>query len=61
MTFTCKQCGKYVDREAYDPDAYCYKKRIRIGTHNKLAYFCGWNCMRKWEKERKANWGHVNG
>ena len=46
--FTCAQCGKKVEApmEASSAD-WMWKKPNHRGCNN---YFCGWNCMRAWEK-----------
>ena len=51
MINQCNICGKFIDRLFWDE--YVYKKEISTGYSNKTVYFCGWNCMRKWEKEQE--------
>ena len=48
MIFNCFQCGKEVERMFMDE--YLYKKKHQDRT----IYFCGWNCMRKFEKEKEV-------
>lgn len=42
----CKNCGEHV--VAVCLNDYVYKMKYR----NNTIYFCGWNCMRKWQRER---------
>ena len=43
----CAECGKKFYNTAIEQ--YIYKK-YKPGRG--IAYFCGWNCMRKYEKKR---------
>lgn len=54
MIYRCVICGKEF---VFDGEEYTYKKyMIKAGKHKTL-YFCGWNCMRKYEKEsEKKQW-----
>ena len=54
---TCEQCGKkfYIGATG----TWSYKKKH--GKHDGYqAWFCGWNCMNKWETEGKGKrrYGH---
>ena len=49
----CYMCGAKIDRMFWDE--YIYKADVapnRRKSHEPV-YFCGWNCMRKYEKERE--------
>lgn len=50
----CHICGQVMDRTYWDE--YIYKADIAVNKHkaHETVYFCGWNCMRKYEKERQA-------
>lgn len=51
MIFNCETCGKQVERSYMDE--YIYKKSFFDKEKGWITiYFCGWNCMRKYEKER---------
>lgn len=54
MTKYCYVCGQKMDRTYWDE--YIYKADVAPNKHaaHDTVYFCGWNCMRKYEKERKA-------
>jgi len=56
MIFHCHECGKEVDRPYMDE--YVYKKQSqKTNGYYTTLYFCSWNCMRKYEKEReKKQW-----
>ena len=57
MILTCYECGKVFERDYLDE--YVYKKaQYDLGGHNKKTlYFCGWNCMRNFERKReKKQW-----
>lgn len=57
MIFVCEECGKQCERSYMDE--YIYKKPIwdSKGHYKQTIYFCGWNCMRKWErKKEKKQW-----
>lgn len=47
MTHTCDICGKEF---YFNGETYLYKKVTGEGKKTKTHYFCGWNCMRKYEK-----------
>lgn len=50
--YKCAQCGKEF---WFDGDEYIYKKNVKNGKENsKVLNFCGWNCMRKFEKEKEV-------
>lgn len=50
MRFTCHYCGKEVER-LYRMGEYIYKKFVMVNGVRKVAYFCGWNCYKKYEKK----------
>lgn len=50
----CAVCGTIIKRMYWDE--YIYTKKI--GKHNKQVFFCGWNCMRQYEKEREEKKRH---
>lgn len=47
----CAECGKefFIPCVSY----WTYRKPAWRATHEKTVYFCGWNCMRKWEREQE--------
>ena len=51
MIVKCHVCGKDIDLSLYGD--YVYKK-IKYKGQNYL-YFCGWNCMRTYEKKEEKN------
>lgn len=42
----CKECGELVTPLSIRD--YVYK----MNYNGKMIYFCNWNCMRKWQRER---------
>lgn len=55
MKFDCAVCGKHVERLYMDE--WIYKKFVyghKKDEWAKTLYFCGWNCMRKYEKEQEV-------
>ena len=46
--YKCFQCGK----EFYNNNMKHYMFKQKINRGSKTIYFCGWNCMREYEKER---------
>ena len=46
----CYVCGTVIKRMYWDE--YIYKKNI--GKKNKQVFFCGWNCMRQYEKRKRG-------
>ena len=51
VSFKCATCGKHVERMYMDEWIF---KRSYGKQHVKTAWFCGWNCMRKWEWEQEV-------
>ena len=56
---TCGSCGKkfYIpNKDAWVYHRYAYRK----SRENGHIWFCGWNCMRAWEKKnpigRRSTW-----
>lgn len=51
--FTCAQCGK----TKYRNGAWTYKRKVATKTAKSKSkhyiYFCGYSCMRAWDKERE--------
>lgn len=45
MAVFCEECKENIHAFKFNLDEYVYKR----GTK----YFCGWACMRKWDKEHK--------
>ena len=56
--YKCAKCGKVFYWT--NIESYIYKKSTTRLTSNKpkTIYFCGWNCMRKYEKEREKQGWH---
>ena len=51
----CHVCGQRIERMYWDE--YIYTAQVTVDKRRKAhetVYFCGWNCMRKYEKERDA-------
>lgn len=51
----CYLCGQKIVRLYWDE--YIYKHSVQTKKKNRqheTVYFCGWNCMRKFEEERMA-------
>lgn len=46
--YCCEQCGKKF--YTLNPTGWTYKKIV----NGRLAYFCGWNCVVRWEKDKEA-------
>lgn len=44
----CKNCKSEIQSIGYNMREYKYKMKYR----DKTIYFCSWNCMRKWQRER---------
>ena len=47
--YCCEWCGK--NFYTLNPTAWTYRKKTPA---SRILYFCGWNCMRAWEKDRDA-------
>lgn len=47
----CKQCGELIYTRFFNMSEYIYKLH-RNGKNT--IYFCGYNCMRKYEKEHEV-------
>lgn len=47
---TCAVCGKLFILPSQE---YVYKKYKGHGTNQRRVFFCGWTCMRQWEKEHE--------
>ena len=45
---SCIMCGK--ERYMGNLDGYVFKRKDNRGSGSML-YFCGWNCLRAWEKQ----------
>ena len=46
----CQMCGARIERMYWDE--YVYKKdTTHKGKDHVIMYFCGWNCMRQYEKQ----------
>ena len=45
----CKVCGK--DIFIGNLEEYVFKRKSWAVNTRGMIYFCGWNCMRVWEKE----------
>ena len=52
MTAKCYVCGKDIDLTIYND--YIYKKE-HPDSKSRTIYFCGWNCMRTYEKKEEKN------
>lgn len=52
-SFQCAQCGKI----AYKNGTWGYRRRVPSPTNKKhnliTIYFCGYSCMRAWDKEKE--------
>ena len=58
MVKHCYMCGQKMDRTYWDE--YIYKADVapnRRKSHEPV-YFCGWNCMRKYEKQKAEEKRH---
>ena len=47
MIYNCSKCNKEF---YFEGDIYTYKKSF----DHKVLNFCGWNCMRKFEREKEV-------
>lgn len=49
--FQCAQCGKI----AYKNGTWAYRRNMSVnkGKSTKVIYFCGYGCMRAWDKEHE--------
>lgn len=58
--YYCHTCGKKMFRSYWDE--YVYKKELtenkKRQKKHKTIYFCGWNCMRQYEKESEEQKRH---
>ena len=58
MIYKCAACGKEF---SFSGEKYSYKKKINAHKTTRTVYFCGYSCMRKFEKEReKESWQKQN-
>jgi DNA-directed RNA polymerase subunit RPC12/RpoP len=49
--YICHNCGREIWRNYWDE--YAYKKQVPVNKkQHKTAYFCGWNCMREYERKK---------
>jgi len=54
----CERCGTLIRIENIKHYAYKrskYKKPSKK-TDYTVRYFCGWNCMCKWDEDHTSNW-----
>lgn len=47
----CAACGK--DFYVFNLEDYIYRRKLGRKEQGGTVYFCGWNCMRAWEKTHK--------
>lgn len=45
---SCEQCNEPITQMKYSMRDYQY----RMQYNGRTIYFCSWNCMRKWQRER---------
>lgn len=56
----CANCGAKIERMYWDE--YVYKKDLHNNeTAHGIQYFCGWNCMREYEKKMQEVKRHGKG
>lgn len=52
MMYKCAQCGKEF---YFSGETYAYKKSIGFKSGKpKVLNFCGWNCMRTYERKKEV-------
>ena len=50
--YVCTTCGKHFYRDSMED--YVYRRQKAVARKApQLFYFCGWNCMRAWDREQE--------